>query len=331
MAFPTIGTTEWNDLATAYLYDFTSKMPKDQWSKQYPALQWLLNNKVVRPTAAKMAWPIEDTTSTLGASYTGWQGVTPTDRHTATMAEQAMAHYAEPIMIAETDESTTDGGLFDLLEFKTKAARKALTKEHSRQLWAASLGTATDFQSIPLAIPVDPTADVAFNNVSGASGKVTSWRNKTQTSTGSWSANGIDKLDALLNEMAEEKTPDILITTRTVFGFMQKNGRGYLQGNMQTNSKAGKQMLDLGIPVLFHNGIPIVHDPDCTAGCIYAFSEGAIEWRVYSKQDYKIKEPGFQSTQINGKFGSLAYLGLSGNLCVTERRALGRVDTINAA
>lgn len=329
--YPDIGTDEWNELASTHLYNFSSGMPIDQWSKQYPTLNWLLSDKMSLDSSATMAWNIADTATSVGATYTGWQGISLTDEHTNTKATQAIGRYAEPIMIAKSDADETGGGgaLFDLLEFKTSQRKKALVKKHSSILWGAAATGA--FTTIPLAIPVDPTASVVFNGVNGASGQITSWRNKTQTATGSWSSSGIDKLDALLNEMAEETTPDLLVTTKTVFGFMQKNGRGYIQAGTSLTSKSGKQMLDLGIPVMSFNGIPVVHDPDCTTGCIYALTRGAIKWCSTPDGNYDILKPGFQTTHITGSIGSVALMHLAGNLRVNERRALGRVDTITSA
>jgi hypothetical protein len=90
-------------------------------------------------------------------------------------------------------------------------------------------------------------------------------------------------------------------------------------------------MGDLGIPMLFHNGIPIVHDTDATTGCIYALNKDAIKWVANSEGDYKMYGDGFESTIINGVAGSLGYIRLEGNLCVYERRALGQVDGITSA
>jgi len=329
--YPDLGTDEWNELASTHIYNFTKGMPVDQWSKPYPFLTWLLSAKRSLDSSAKMAWPIADTATSVGSTYTGWQGISLTDEHTNTMAEQAIGRYAEPILMAKSDADETGGGgaLFDLLEFKTAQRKKALIKKHSTIIWGASATGA--FTTVPLAIPVDPTASVVFNGVNGASGQITSWRNKTQTATGSWSSSGINKLDALLNDMAEETTPDLLVTTKAVFGFMQQNGRGYVQAGTSLTSKSGKQMLDLGIPVLSFNGIPIVHDPDCTSGCIYAFTRGAIEWCSTPDGNYDILKPGFQTTHITGTIGSLALMHLAGNIRVNERRALGRVDNITSA
>ena len=51
------------------------------------------------------------------------------------------------------------------------------------------------FYSIPLAIPADPTANVAFNLLNGSSGNQTYWRNQTYTSVGSLNPTGLDTVD----------------------------------------------------------------------------------------------------------------------------------------
>ena len=66
-AYPDLGTDEWNELASTYLYTFVGDgMPTDQWSKQYPTLNWLLSGQKKLDTAAKMAWPIADTATSVG-------------------------------------------------------------------------------------------------------------------------------------------------------------------------------------------------------------------------------------------------------------------------
>lgn len=334
MAYPALGTTEWNELSSAYLRKSIAREPRDQYTKKHPMLVWLRSRQKTEDTAAKWTWPIEDGSAAVGRSYIGTQGHTLTDVKVATTAEQDCAFFAEPIFIAHTDGERTKGTgkVFDLLEAKKKHAFKRVTEKHSAYVWATSRGSSTDPMSIPLAIPIDPTADVTFNNISGAAGKLTTWRNKTQTSTGSWSTNGIDKLDALLNDIAEEAgDPDILVTTKAIFGFMQKAGRGYLANNASVSTKAGRQMADLGIPVLYHNGIPIVHDSDAVSGRIYAINADAIQWVANKEGDYTLMGDGFENTMITGVMGSLAMIRLEGNLCCYERRALGQVDGITAA
>lgn len=333
MAYPTFGTTEWNELSSAYFRKSLFNTPRDQYFKKHPALAWFRANQRTEDTAAKWTWPVVDGSAAVGRSYTGVQGHTPVDVKVATTAEQDCAFYLEPVFISHTDAERTKGSgkTFDLLEQKKKHAMKRVADKHSSYLFSATQVNATDPLSVRLAIPVDPTANVAFNNLNGSSGNQTWWRNKTQTSSGSWSTDGIKKLDALLNDIAEESgDPDILVTTKTVFAFIQQQQRGHMAIN-RSSTETAKNMGDLGIPMLFHNGIPIVHDSDCTSGVIYALNKEAIKWVSNKEGDYTLYGDGFESTIVNGVAGSIAYIRLEGNLCVEERRALGQVDSITSA
>jgi hypothetical protein len=334
MGLPAVGSTEWNEVASAHMYEFLKSDPRDQYFKKRPTLAHLRSKQMTKDGGDRWAWPILDGSAPVGRSYIGVQGHTPQDVKVSTMAETVPFFHAEPIFIAHTDGVKAGGGgkLFDLLETKTKHTKLRLTQAHSAYIWATSKATSTDPDSIPLAIPVDPTLSVAFNNLNGASGNQTYWRNKTQTSSGSWSTSTTGKLDALLNDIAEEAgDPSLLVTTKTVYGFIQAQARGHYALHADVKSAAGKQMADLGIPMLNWNGIPIIHDADCPSGKIYALNDDAIQWVAVAGGDYTIMEPGFQSTSINGVMGSLAWMRLEGALCVWERRALGQVDGTSAA
>jgi hypothetical protein len=333
MAYPTFGTTEWNELSSAYFRKSLSNTPRDQYFKKHPALAWFRANQREEDTAAKWTWPVMDGSAPVGRTYTGTQGHTPQDVKVATTAEQDCAFYLEPVFISHTDAERTKGSgkTFDLLDQKKSHAMKRVTQKHASLLWSSTQVNATDPMTIRLAIPIDPTANVAFNNLNGSSGNQTWWRNQTDTCTGSWSTDGIKRLDNILNSIADEAgDPDILVTTKAVFAFIQQQQRGHMALQRSTTETA-KNMGDLGIPMLFHNGIPIVHDTDATTGCIYALNKDAIKWVANSEGDYKMYGDGFESTIINGVAGSLGYIRLEGNLCVYERRALGQVDGITSA
>lgn len=333
MALPAFGTTEWSELASACLRTYTETEPRDQYYKKHPTLVHLRARQDMQSGGLKWAWPILDGSDAVGRWYIGTQGHTMQDVKVATMAEEACSFYAEPLFIAHTDAQQTKGeeALFSLIGQKKRHQTLRMQKMHSEEVWATSRTTTEDPVSIPLAIPVDPTASVALHGLNGSSGNQTYWRNKTRTSTGSWSSDGIDKLDALLNEIAEEAgDPSILVTTSAIFSFMQKNARGHISNNAQVTGGATKQMGDLGIPVLHHNGIAIVHDADCPTGNIFALNDDAICWTANEGGDYTTMEPGFMPAFLGGVQGQAAYTRLEGQLRVKERRALGRVDGITA-
>jgi hypothetical protein len=112
---------------------------------------------------------------------------------------------------------------------------------------------------------------------------------------------------------------------------MQQQMRGHINLNAALNTKAGKFFGDLGVPMISHNGIPVIHDADCTTGVVYALSAEAIKWIPVTGGDHTMMGDGFEQTMITGVMGSLAYLRVEGQLCVFERRALGQVDAITAA
>ncbi len=334
MAYPSVGSTAWNELAAAYMYGFLEREPRDQYFKKHPTLAWIRGKQSTKGKGDRWAWPIFDGSAPTGRSYVGLQGHTLQDTKVATMAEDEPRFYAEQVAIAHTDEVRTggEGKLFDLMEQKLRHAKARVTQAHSTFLWAGSKTRTTDPESIPLAIPVDPTASVAFNGLNGASGSQTFWRNKTATCTGSWSADGINKLDSVLNQIAQEAgDPEILVTTKEIFNFIQRQARGHMNLETALQTKAGKQMADLGIPILSHNGIPIIHDSDCTSGNIFALNSSCIEWTAVEGGDYTMMSDTFESTMVTGVMASVNFIRLEGNLRVLERRGLGRVDSITAA
>lgn len=332
MANPAVGTTEWNEIASAHLYKWLERDPVDNYTKKRPTLAWLRSNQA-KHDGGKPAWPIFYGRTATGRSYTQGQATTPVKVEAVTMAETDIAFWAEPIVVYHTDQVNAGGSgkLFDLMEQQYRAAKAGLTTKHSELLWAASRSSSTDPFSIPLAVPVDPTASVAFCNLNGAAGLQTYWRNQTETCTGSFSADGINKLDAVCNKIAQEGgEPELLVTTRTVFQFVQQESRARLSINA-TTTKAGKQLADLGIPHLSFNGIPLIHDVNAVSGKIFALHSDAIEWVAVNGGDYSVMGDGFESTQMNGVMASVAHLRLEGFLRVRNRRMLGQVDAITAA
>ncbi len=333
MSNPSVGTTEWNERASAHMYKFLERDPIDNYTTKHPALAWLRARQSTFD-GGKPAWPIFYGRTAIGRSYTRGQAFTPSSTEAVTTAETDLMHFVEPITVYRTDQIRAggQGKLFDYMEQQTRAARGGMTVKHSALLWAASKASSTDCDSIPLAIPVDPTASVAFNNINGATTGQTFWRNKTATCTGSWSTDGINKLDSVCDQLADEGAqPELLVTTRAVFGFMRQNARGYMQLCKDASTKTGKMLADLGIPFIEHNGIPVVHDQDCTSGNVFALHSEAIEWVAHPEGDYKMVGDGFESLQITQVMGSQAVMALEGFLRVRNRRWLGRVDSITAA
>jgi len=331
-SYTTIGTTDWNEVASAHLYKWLERDPIDNYTKKHPVLAWLRSNQATHD-GGKPAWPIFYGRTAIGRSYTKGQSTTPVATEAVTTAETNISFWAEPIVIYHTDTVYAGGAgkVFDLMEQQYRAAKAGVTRKVAELLFAASKASPTDPDSIPLAIPVDPTADVAFCNLSGAAGKQAYWRNQTETCTGSWSSDGINKLDALCNKLAiEGSEPELLVTTRTVFQFMQQEARGRMQVDA-TKTKAGKLLTDLGVPFIQHNGIPVIPDTNCVAGKIFALNSNDIEWVAVSGGDYTMMGSGFENTQMNGLMASVAHMRVEGFLRVRNRRGLGQVDSITSA
>lgn len=334
MAFPAVGTTEWNEVATAHFQSLLKSEPRDQYFKKHPLLLWMKANQISKDGGNQWTWTVFENGDALGRSYSGTEKHTMQDINVAVMASVTPTFRTEPVFIAHVDQVKAGGtgAAFDLMEQKMRHARKRLEEKHARMLLASAKAVSTDPDSLYEAIPVDPTTSGAFNGLNGAAGSQTYWRNQTQTSSGSWASDGINKLDALLNSIAEEASdPDILVTTKAVFQFIQQYARGKFSLNAQVTTKAGKQMADAGIPVLNFNGIPIIHDSFAQSGKILALSADAIKWCAVEGGDGTLMGDGFEKATVNGVMGAQAWLRLEGALCCFERRALGQVDTISDA
>lgn len=329
--FPSVGSTEWNEVATTHLYNFLQRDPADNYTKPHPTLAWLRRGQSTTG-GGKPAWPVFFGTDATGRSYLKGQVINIADAESHTMAETEMSFRAEAIAVYHTDQQRAKGpdALFDLLEAKTKTKKAALMRQQNTVLWAASKSATTDPDSIPLAIPVDPTSSGAFCGLNGAAGQQTFWRNQTATSTGSLSSDGIIKIDAMLNSLAEEGgDADILVTTKAIYQWWQQLIRGKHQVNLAPGSSV-KKLQDLGVPMISHNGIPVIHDSGCPTGKVFALKEGAIEWVANEGGDFTMADGGFESTKSTGVMGSVAMLRLEGFLKVTNRRLLGQVDSITA-
>lgn len=86
MSNPAVGTTEWNEIASAHLYKWLEREPTDNFTKKHPTLAWLRKNQGTPHDGGKPAWPVFYGRTAIGRSYTKGQATTPAAVEAVTMA-----------------------------------------------------------------------------------------------------------------------------------------------------------------------------------------------------------------------------------------------------
>jgi hypothetical protein len=326
MAIPSV-TRSRESVYTAHAYKVLEATPRDQYFTKNPLLDYLRSGQRTNDGGAFIKGNVEVGRAAIGGFYARNGTLAVQGSEVATSSETTIKFAYEPILVYHQDIAKAGGAgaEFDLVAASTTLARKALAKKIQQALYAASPGT-DDIASLPIAMPDDPTASVAFQGLNGAAGNQTYWRNQVRLTAGSFATYGPDYLDAMLStlaELASNGRPDAIFTTSAIVDYARKYARGHLSLNAPA-SAAGRRYADLGFAVVEHAGVPMIADPDATAGVTYFLNKDAIQLVTQSGEDFQIVAP-FQNLMVNGVPAMCAMLGWAGNLFVYERRALALI------
>lgn len=197
-----------------------------------------------------------------------------------------------------------------------KVAATTGVLELSRQLWKDGTGNGgKDFGGIRL-----------INQTSAGQGSVggidsstdTWWANQYQASVGSFAANGVYYLDSVRINCQRNNTSPInkgLVVgeTSTVLAYEQTA----LQ--MKRFVQSNKEAYDLGLPNVEYAGMPMIFDPNQTAGYIDILNPDTLELALLTDMDYKksaMTSPVDQDVKTQ-------MMVLYGNLACTDRSTNG--------
>lgn len=146
----------------------------------------------------------------------------------------------------------------------------------SEALWSAAPG-AMEINSLPSMISTTPTV----GTVGGIDRSKNPYLvNQVKDMSGlTIDANLLDEMETMWNNCSKWKTagrksPDMIVTTQTVFERYQKLVRAM---GVYSFSDAGRTV-DLGAGEVYFKGVPIVWDLDCPAGTMYFLNTDTMEF-----------------------------------------------------
>lgn len=269
-------------------------------------------SKVTKQGGSSILVPLLFGKNTTFKAYSGDDVFDTTGMEGLTMASCPWRNYGGTIKYAG-DEIRMNGAekLYDLARAKIIQATMSGRDTLASDLFASSQGS-KNVSALP--VFVDQTSSVHGINSTTYSW----WQAQLNSSVGSFSANGLDKMRDLRDKIGDAgqgggSLPDIWITTRLVKELYEASQVAALRYGKDDDPDAGKYKM------LFSGGI-VDNDPNCATGEMYAIPSDSVEFVVHSAADWEMGE--FQKPPTQDVY--IAQLIWMGNLVTTNRRRLGK-------
>lgn len=247
-------------------------------------------------------------------AYSQYETLDTTPQEGLTIARYSWRQYAATIAISGLEKRSNAGEarMIDLLKAKTTQAEMSLRNTLSTDLWGTN---AAGNQLDGLALVVD-----SAGTVGGLSATTFTWWASTETTSGSFAAQGISDMRTLYNTLSfGNDSPDFIVMPQAVFEYFED----YLEPKERyQNTKAA----NVGFTTLTFKGIPVVFDRDCTASTIYMLNSRYLNFVVHRDADMstgKFIEPENQDA-------SVAKILFQGNVTTNNRRMHGKLVSVTA-
>ena len=318
-----LSSATWDDHLLPNLRKVMNAEPKEQAFAGSPALT-MFEKRPVSLQGNYIQAHVSYVGSAKGGAYTENSSLSTEDVKSALVAEYTPAFYAEPVRMSHIDEKRCGGSqkLFDLWAFKVKQAKMRLRTKIATDMFATSQAS-NGINPLPLIIPADNTT-VSYGNLDRAT--YTWWRNYSATAVGAWTSNGTDALDLLeLNIQVDGgRGPDWYVTTKAIFQKMKKTARTFDNFDSYTGKYAEK-LADAGIQAINFNGKPIIWDPYCPSGYLYAIRNDALYLGLY--EDFDLSP--IVRLEGSGVQGKVMYVRWAGQFVCEEQRRLGQLSGLS--
>lgn len=293
----------------------------DQYFEEIPTWAWLLQNNGIRwdGSGYAMTMPIRIGKNTSSGKTSGYKTLTTTPVSTLAEVTYPLRRYYATVSYSQDLKDINRGNktLVDLVDSKLTEAKESILDNISTDMFASSI--ASDAIDSLLTI-VDST---------GATGQVNQSTQSTwaayEASLGSFAAGGIEGMELAYNTCSKGKRsgrPNLIVTTQTVFQYLQDAMRSY---GMITMGK-GPIKGDLGVDEIEFMGAKVIWDPDCASATMLFLNSKSIGLVVDGEANMK-------ATEFVKPANQFAYVGqiyMRLNLMCRERRALGKLTGIIA-
>jgi len=320
-------TRTWNDVLTTTMAEFENTI-EDQIFDDTPLLSYF-NGKLGRvirgakspkkthtggETIVKQVMFNKNTTI---SSYDGADIIDTSLQDVATIARFEWKNYAGTIAITGVDRRKNNGeaAMVNLLEARRNQAILSLQEDLS--IGAFADGTGNGGKDLTgLAAIVDSSSTLAGL----APGTYPTWASDVNASVGSYAAGGKDAMRTQMNTITfGNRRPDIIITTQSVFEFIEK-------AEDTKERFVNQEDLKTGFDNIWFKRTPVFFDRDCPTGLLYQLNSDVLNWDVHVDADFSMGP--FVSPENQDV--SVAKIIFMGNLTTNNRRKLGVLKGITA-
>ena len=206
--------------------------------------------------------------------------------------------------------------LIKLLEAEIKNTELTLIDKLGSAIFAATQDA--------LAIQTLVTLVDATSSIADINSTTYSWWQSTATASGAFAAQGLTDMRTLYNTLSKynrSDTPDMLVTTQTVFEYYE-NKLDIIHRIVDTKNA------DLGFPedAIQFKGAKMIWDENCNSGVMYFLNSNHIELVTHRDADFS-NGPFIPSITQDAKVSHILW---QGELVTDERRKLGKLTGITA-
>lgn len=254
--------------------------------------------------------------NSTASSYTGYGILDTTPQDGITAAKFNWKQYSVSISISGKEERQNAGEnrIVNLLESKMKQAEMSLQEKLDEHAFGAGTDSSTNL--LGLQTIVATTGTVGGIARSGNSW----WQAKVTTSVGSFSANGLDSMRTMYNNVTRGSDKcDIIITDQNDFERYEK----VLQPQERFTDT---QMADGGFQNLKFKGAPLTFDLYCTAGYMYFLNSKYLNWYVHQDADFATSD----FVKPENQDARVAQVLIMGELCVSNNARQGVLQGLTA-
>ena len=274
-------------------------------------------NRVRRGGGTFISVPLRSSKNTTAQSYSNYQTINTDPQDNETSAQFIYKQYAASISLSGKEERVQNKGKYEVLDIvKTKIqdGEKALADKLNTDMFAASPAT-QDVGSLVTSID-------ATSSIGGINSTTYSFWQATNTTSGSFSAQGIADMRTLWNTLAKrmpQSFPDLILATSDIHGFYE--GSLVPQQRYQSDG-TGNGSFDR----LMFKSAPVDFDAQATSGVMYFLNSDVMELVIDPDTDFKMSEwvkPANQDARVCQYLVAL-------ELVIKNRRKLGKLNTITA-
>jgi len=332
------GNPTFDAIVTSTLRKYHKKLQENLMG--HNALLWLMRSKGYvdsKKGGRSIVQPLLYGSNSTVRSYSGYDILDVSPQAGITAAEYVWKYVAGSVTISGQEEFENSGAerIFSLLEAKIKQLEISMQLEINSQLFA--VGTANggkDLTGLGIAVE-DGTAWSTYGGIDRSDAANTFWRNQwfdfdtevnggSATTFGATKGNSVMGLAAMrrmfLNCSIGKHTPDLIVTTRTLYEEYEANIEGDKLRTQDT--KLG----DVGFINLKFKGVPIVFDDDLAAEEMLFLRSDFLRFVIGTGRDF-VSSPFVKPQNQDAKVSQVLF---AGNITTLKSDQLGRISGITA-